>query len=85
MTSCAKYCLFTRVAKVTSHGRDSLVRFVQVIYRACWTIVDTDNFINTIHGASYASIPGFPFVEVWQRPMASYTPKVGQLHDFTAK
>ena len=24
---------------------DSLVRFVQVIYRACWTIVDVDNFI----------------------------------------
>ena len=53
MTSRAKYCLFTRVAKVTSHGR----LYSTILCKCLQNMLDNrgcGQLHNTIHGASHA-------------------------------
>ena len=53
MTSRAKYCLFTLVAKVTSHGR-ILVRFCASDLQNMLDNRGCGQLHNTIHGTSHA-------------------------------
>ena len=72
MTSRAKYCLFTLVAKVTSHGR-ILVRFCASDLQNMLDNRGCGQLHNTIHGTSHAlAIPELCelFVECLSRSTA---------------